>query len=271
MAEQAQKSIRVEADMKLEEVSGLKVVAYGGGTDSTAMLIECVNRGIKIDLILFADTGGEKPHTYQYVEMFSKWLIKQGMPEIIMVKKGGIEESLEENCLRCNMLPSLAYGFKSCSQKFKIQPQDKFCNNWEPAKKQWKEGNKVYKLIGYDASEDRRATITSDKKYNYVYPLIEWDIDREECLQIIKMAGLPLPGKSACFFCPSSRPHEIRELKAKYPTLAERALKMEKNAELTSVKGLGRNWAWADLLATDDLFGDESFYCVDIDCGCYDG
>ena len=34
------------------------VVAYGLGVDSTAMLIEFVNRGIKPDLILFADTVG---------------------------------------------------------------------------------------------------------------------------------------------------------------------------------------------------------------------
>ena len=38
-------------------------VAYGSGVDSTAMLIEFVRRGILPDLILFADTGGEKPKT----------------------------------------------------------------------------------------------------------------------------------------------------------------------------------------------------------------
>ena len=37
------------------------VVAYGLGVDSTAMLIEFVRRGIRPDLILFADTGGEQP------------------------------------------------------------------------------------------------------------------------------------------------------------------------------------------------------------------
>lgn len=34
------------------------VVSYGGGTNSTAMLIAMVLKGIKPDLILFADTGG---------------------------------------------------------------------------------------------------------------------------------------------------------------------------------------------------------------------
>ena len=42
------------------------VVAYGLGVDSTAMLIGLAHRGIRPDLILFADIGGEKPQTYLY-------------------------------------------------------------------------------------------------------------------------------------------------------------------------------------------------------------
>ncbi len=38
------------------------VVAYGLGVNSTAMLVEFVPH-----LILFTDTGGEKPETYQYM------------------------------------------------------------------------------------------------------------------------------------------------------------------------------------------------------------
>lgn len=36
----------------------LTIASYGGGTNSTAELIGCVEKGIKVDLILFADTGG---------------------------------------------------------------------------------------------------------------------------------------------------------------------------------------------------------------------
>jgi hypothetical protein len=39
------------------------VVAYGLGVDSTAVLIELHRRYIRLDLILFADTGAEKPET----------------------------------------------------------------------------------------------------------------------------------------------------------------------------------------------------------------
>lgn len=40
------------------------IVGYGGGTDSTAMLVGLWQRRIPVDLILFSDPGGEQPHTY---------------------------------------------------------------------------------------------------------------------------------------------------------------------------------------------------------------
>ena len=104
------------------------------------------------------------------------------------------------------------------------------------------------------------------------YPLIEWNWGRDECINAIIRAGLPLPGKSACFFCPSSKKQEILQLKKDYPELAERAIIMEKNAQLTSVKGLGRNFAWSDLYLADENQG--KLFCesnIEINCGCYDG
>lgn len=114
------------------------VVAFGGGTNSAAMLIEMQRRGVIPDLILFADTGGELPETYDFVKTFSDWLASNSMPKIEWVKYK--RETLEENCIRQKMLPSLAYGFKTCSQKYKIQPQDQFCNNWTMAKEAWQGG-----------------------------------------------------------------------------------------------------------------------------------
>jgi len=237
----------------------MKIVSYGGGTNSTAMLIGLVERKESVDLILFADTGGEKPHTYKYIEMFSEWLQAHGMPEIITVRN---TPSLEKDCLTRGALPSVAYGFKSCSDRWKARPQNKYL------KKHGIDTKKITRLIGFDADEPQRA-----KEYEgNVYPLLEWDWGRDECIEAIERVGLPLPGKSACFFCPSSKKHEILQLARQYPELAERAIAMEKNAELTSVKGLGRNYAWGDLLEAEDDQGQmfpESY--VEIDCGCYDG
>lgn len=250
---------------------GLTIVAYGGGTNSTAMLAKMTRLGWKIDLILFADTGGEKPETYEYVKMFSEWLVSNGMPPIITVRKtmrNGLPETLEENCLKIRSLPSLAYGKKKCSQKFKIQPQDKFINNWSPARKEWKSGNKITKYIGYDAEEAHRARIAEDKKYIYQYPLIEWVMGRDECKEEIRTVGLPLPGKSSCFFCPSMKINEILWLKEVHPELLERALRIEENARLKTIKGLGRDFSWKNAIANQRFWSENE---IQITCGCYDG
>ena len=247
------------------------IVSFGGGTNSTAMLVGLHERGIRPDFITFADTGGERPHTYRHINDVQKWLVKIGFPKVVTVKKvdkNGDVMTLEQDCLQGEKLPALAYGFKQCSQKFKIQPQDKYYNNLPATKAEWKAGRKIAKYIGFDANESRRAKDYDDTKYNLEYPLIEWGWDRAKCVEAIERAGLPQPGKSSCFYCPASTNTEIRETNALYPELMKRAIAMEKNAHLTHVKGLGRRFSWESVIATDDMFADAY---IDMACGCYDG
>lgn len=240
------------------------VASFGGGVNSTAMLIGMWERGETCDLILFADTGGEKPHTYEHILDFSEWLVAHGMPIITTVKGSQaqqiIDGSLEGELLRRKSIPAIAYGFKTCSQKWKRDPCEKYI------KENGFDGS--VRLYGFDADEPQRAKAFEGNRY----PLIEWGWGREECIAAIDRAGVKQPGKSACFFCPSSKKHEIYELRRQYPELAARAVAMEKNAELTTIKGLGRNFSWGDLYAADDaqakLFPDSP---IEIDCGCYDG
>jgi hypothetical protein len=252
----------------------MNIVSYGAGTNSTALLIEMINRGIPCDLITFADTGGERPETYAHIENFSKWLVDNGLPKITVVKrvrKDGSYENLEEECLRSNTLPSIAYGYKRCSQKHKIAPQDKYCNHWQPAIDWWKSGEKCVKYIGYDAGESHRAENAAkrdDPKYDYEYPLIKWQWEREDCLDIIKKHGITNVGKSACFFCPSSKPKEIVDLYEKYPNLLERALFIEKQANLTTIKGLGRNYAWSEIIQMHKSQMTLPFIGFDLPCDC---
>ena len=71
----------------------------------------------------------------------------------------------------------------------------------------------------------------ADKKYENRYPLIEdWHWTRDDCIRAIQEAGLPLPGKSSCFFCPSMKREEIEALKRQHPDLYRRALAIEENA-----------------------------------------
>lgn len=273
----------------------MNIVSFGGGTNSTAMIIGMYLHKIPIDKILFADTGGEQPHTYKFMETFNKWLTCHNLPKIECVeyrKKDGSRLTLEEECLRSKTLPSIAYGHKGCSLKHKAGTQRKYCNHDEQCRQVWKSGKKVGKFIGFDAKETKRIQCAipldeKDKKYEYHYPLYEWGWDRAECIRVIERAGLEKPGKSSCYFCPSMKKKEIQALWENYPDLFQRAIEIEHNAAetLITVKGLGRNWSWEsyyNAFMREKEFDDAQTTIFDFiespggclcgaPCGCYDG
>jgi 3'-phosphoadenosine 5'-phosphosulfate sulfotransferase (PAPS reductase)/FAD synthetase len=244
------------------EIKRPLVVGYGGGVNSMAMLLGMRDRGIRPDLVMFADTGGEKPGTYEYLnEILPRWLERSGFPPLTIVRTVCPEtgdKTLEENCLRNETLPSRAFGFSSCAHRWKIEPQEKFMNHWPPALEARARGEKPTKAIGYDYGEGHRSHRPEDERLYYYYPLRDWRWDREACEARILQDSLPLPPKSACYFCPSSKKHEIIALKREHPDLFERAVAMERRATaslknpLRDVKGLGRHFAWAELVAADE-------------------
>lgn len=81
----------------------MNIVSFGGGTNSTAMIIGMHQAGIPIDLIMFADPGAEQPHTYEFIQTFNGWLKVHGLPEITPVyytEKDGNRLTLEQECFR---------------------------------------------------------------------------------------------------------------------------------------------------------------------------
>lgn len=53
-------------------------------------------------------------------------------------------------------------------------------------------------------------------------------MDRQRCIRTISDAGLPVPPKSACFFCAASHKWEIELLKNDHPHLYALAVEMER-------------------------------------------
>ncbi len=220
-------------------------VCYGGGVDSTAMLIALKRQGIRPNVITFADVGGEKPETIEYVKNMDKWLVSVGFPKVTWCKKIPLPSTgytdLTGNCIANETLPSLAFGMKSCSIKWKQTPQDyaiKGCKSG-PMKCEphtiWEDyqvtGRKIVKLIGYDngKADLRRSKKLKgeDKDFLYIYPLQQLGWTRKDCIKAIVMEGLAVPIKSACFFCPASKIWELYWLAGKHPDLFEKALEME--------------------------------------------
>lgn len=226
------------------------LAAYGAGVDSTAMLIELVERGERIDHVLFANAGAEKARTYAYRDLFAAWLREHGVPftevryEPKNFKNFPPYRTLDQNCFTNATLPSISFGYSSCSQKWKIAPQNAWTEQWEPAQRTWRAGGRVIKLIGYDCSPAdqkryaEREGYTCDR-YEYRYPLRELGWKREDCIARIRQAGLPVPAKSACYMCAATKPEELHEFE---PYLLRRIVLLEARARprLRNIDGLWR-------------------------------
>ena len=228
----------------------LLVLCFGAGVDSTAMLVALRAAGLRPDVITFADTGGEKPETIAHVSAMDDVLRSWGWPTVSVCRKVPLPSTgytdLYGNCLANETLPSLAFGMKSCSIKWKQGPQDQFLkgvksgNNARPPHPLWtraeESGQRIIKLIGYDcgrADLRRSGRLSSgDSDFDYAYPLQLVGWSRRECVRaILQVLGPALvPIKSACFFCPASKQWELYWLAARHPDLLERALLLERTA-----------------------------------------
>jgi hypothetical protein len=128
-------------------------VCWGAGVDSSGMLIEMARRGIRPDLITMADVGAEKPGTYAFLPLFAEWLVEHDMPAPTICEykplpgtsaryraaaqavcdRLGLNVSeiqlerlsrLYGNMVANETLPSIAFGHKGCSVKWKIDAQE---------------------------------------------------------------------------------------------------------------------------------------------------
>jgi hypothetical protein len=234
------------------------LATFGGGVDSTAMLIRLVKEGRPLDLVLFSNTGGasskgEKRATYQHVRLMTRWLKSKGYPQVKTLIYN--KEGLYNEVYRLGTLPPVAFGFKTCSLKWKKEPADRYM------KRHFK-NRKIVKYMAYDASESHRIKDYSTENERVEYPLVEWDMDRFDCMAYIAETNMPVPPKSSCFFCPHMRLREIKELEATEPCLFNMAIALENNAlpRLTQIAGLGRNKRWSEWVKQQELFRTEYEY-----------
>jgi hypothetical protein len=152
-----------------------KFIAFSGGVESTAM---CVLFG-KNAKAIFADTGWEHKAMYDRLSMIEdKIKIIHPDFEIIRVKNKKYK-SLKEYIKEYKYYPNVFRRY--CTGMFKIQPIDEFLENQGDCEL----------MIGLNADEVERTGnhgLLSNVKYSY--PLIDNNINRQACVDILKKLGL---------------------------------------------------------------------------------
>jgi len=80
---------------------------------------------------------------------------------------------------------------------------------------------------GRPVTVQKRAKPNQTKGVTSMWVLIEHDIDRQGCKDLITKAGLEVPPKSGCYFCPFQRIAQWRELRMKHPALFRKVQELE--------------------------------------------
>ena len=124
---------------------GTVVWNYGGGKNSTAGIIDNINQGLRIDHIIFADTGNEKPETLAFLQIFQRQFLDKHNLKIQIVRNTKWD-SLLHNCMTKKIIPRLTIRW--CTADFKIKPIRK------ETRKIYKKTKKMF--INISASDTRR-------------------------------------------------------------------------------------------------------------------
>lgn len=231
-----------------------KIVSYGGGVQSTSLLVLAAQGVIDFRTFVFANVGNDSEHpaTLAYItEHAAPYAARHGIDlwSLDRVRRDGDVETLYGRLMRegSRSLPipvrmsNGAPGTRSCTADFKI----KVIGRWLKAHGA-SEANKATVGIGISLDEIERVNARRAMPYEIpVYPLLDHTpaLRRSDCERIIRDAGLPVPPKSACWFCPFHRPQTWAEMRRDEPELFERAAELENtlNARRTV---LGKDPVW---------------------------
>lgn len=220
----------------------LTTISYGGGVQSTAMLVLAAQGrlGYDVDAALFANVGedSEHPATLDYVRNIAMpWAAEHGIPvyELHKVKRDGsparglwshIVDHDDPTTLR-EPIPVRGMNGAPLSRSCTVDWKIKVVGKWLKANGATKD-NPATVCIGISTDEIQRVSNKRAMPYERpVYPLIDLELDRSACMTVIADAGLPVPPKSSCYFCPFHRPQMWSEMRRDEPELFFKAADLE--------------------------------------------
>jgi 3'-phosphoadenosine 5'-phosphosulfate sulfotransferase (PAPS reductase)/FAD synthetase len=211
-------------------------LSFGGGVNSVAMMLLLLDEGIEFEAV-YVDHECDWPETHEYIKMLrEKYPITIIRPEY--KKRGVIFNNLYEYCLAAKIIP--LRQIRWCTAEFKVNPLHRYFQK------------PCFVMLGIDAGESHRAKLSSDQGMENRFPLIEREITRAGCIEIIKAHNLPVPMKSGCWFCPFQRIGELKKLRHLHPELFCKAVKLEKTS-LDYALSKGRSIANSTLIKPKTL------------------
>jgi hypothetical protein len=219
-------------------VSQLRVFSNGGGVQSTAALVLSAQGRIDFPVHLFCNVGddSEHPATLRYVrEVATPYAAANGIAlhELRRIKRDGTVETLLGRITKpgyrgINIPMRLAGsgkpGIRSCTHDFKIRVICRWLRQRGASPE-----NPAISGLGISVDEFQRARTDSGIPYQRLdYPLLVLRLTRQDCRNIIERAGLPIPPKSSCWFCPYHRLAVWQQMRHDEPGLFWKSVELER-------------------------------------------
>lgn len=216
--------------------TAIRSFSFGGGVQSMSALVLAAEGHIDFPLFLMANVGddSENPGTIRYVEEYAKPFAADHGIELTVfdrVKRDGSVETLLGRLTRegSRSLPipvrmsNGAPGQRSCTADFKIKVIGK-----ELKRRGATQAAPATIGIGISVDEIHRANNRKVEPHEVItYPLLDLGLRRTDCARIIREAGLPVPPKSSCWFCPFHRPETWHDQRRDEPELFEKSCQLE--------------------------------------------
>lgn len=244
----------------------VRVISTGGGVQSTAMLVLAAQGEIDYRTALFCNVGddSENPATLEYLERYAKPYCDLHGIELIELQtklRDGTTDTIVKRLERqkrtvhipMRMSGNGAPGNRSCTFDFKIKQVAK----WTKAHGATVD-HPASVALGISIDEYQRMKSSTVPHQVSDYPLIDRRLSRQDCMALIAGAGLPVPPKSSCFFCPFATPVYWSRLRKNEPELFAKAVELERmvNAKRDAM-GRDEMWMSSALKPLDEAFSDD--------------
>ncbi len=209
--------------------------SFGGGVQSMAALVLAVQGRVQYDAFLFSNVGhdSENPATIAYVENVAKPYAAANGVELVELQKRRrtgeavtILRQLEHSHKSIDIpvyMGTGAPGNRNCTINFKMNVIGKYTKANGAT-----EAAPAVVAIGISMDEIQRMHNKSAIAWQTLeYPLIDLRLYRRDCMRLIADAGLPVPPKSSCWFCPFHRRDEWVTMKREQPEQFAKAVALE--------------------------------------------
>jgi hypothetical protein len=193
------------------------ILSYGGGINTTALMILLVRKKMPLDEAVFADTGAELPETYRNISLAKRYLGRRGIPLRVVKSKNG---TLLETCKKRRVIPSQLWRWST--RDYKITPIHAYYRSLE---------SPIHEYLGIAYDEVERIKPSSAPNVTSSFPLVDEKMTREDCVGLISRAGFPIPTKSGCYFCPFNTRERWYDIYRNHRPLFRKAMRLEEGSK----------------------------------------